>query len=245
MPKASRAPLRDVLMDVISQLPMRSTTAAQLRAITGLDANRVSFSLHRWVDDGFLVSVGDYRRRYFRAQADAMAWMANPVDLPVDPALLEALTLQSRQALLDSTRSKVSRSDLGPLASKLPQRASRPMTAEERRQAAEQRAQQRNADQREQQGDRRKPRINYRHRAGNTTLAPAHAMPAMPAPVTVANGKSHDSTVIVPPTVRITRAPTRPGRFEATGPVIGGFATLPLGRYLDEAGFSKYLETNA
>lgn len=48
-----------------------------------------------------------------------------------------------------------------------------------------------------------------------------------------------------PAAPRITRAPTCPGRFEVTGPVIGGFATLPLGQYLPEAGFSKYLEKTA
>lgn len=178
MTKPSRSPLRDVLLSVINQLPMRSATAAQLRAITGLDANRIAFSLNRWVADGYLVSVGSYGRRYFRHQADATTWAATPVDLPIDPALFDRLCIECRAELQSTTRSRINAVP----TNGLPRRVSRPMTPEERKQ------------------------------------------PAAP---------------------RITRAPTCPGRFEVTGPVIGGFATLPLGQYLPEAGFSKYLETNA
>lgn len=240
MPKASKSPLRDALLRVISQLPMSSATAGQLRTITGLDKDRISFSLNRWVRDGYLVSVGNYRRRYFRFHSDALTWAANPVDLPVDQALIAQISLWVRAELEATTHNRIQ----APNPS-LPPRISRPMTAEERQQEAERRAQRRHAQKREQEGDRAKPRINYRHRIVNTAVAQSHTGQAMPAPVTVSAGATNDSTVIVQPTARITRAPTRPGRFEATGPVIGGFATLPLGRYLDEAGFSKYLETNA
>lgn len=178
MTKSSRSPLRDALLRVITQLPMCSATAGQLRTITGLDSNRIAFSLNRWVKDGYLVSVGSYGRRYFRHQADSITWAATPVDLPVDQALIDRLSIECCAELQSMTRSRINAAP----KNSLPPRVSRPMTPEER-----------------------KP-------------------PAAP---------------------RITRAPIGPGRFEVTGPVIGGFATLPLGQYLPEAGFSKYLEKTA
>lgn len=236
MPKANPSPLRDLILQVISQLPMRSTTAGQLRAITGLDRNRISFSLHSWVQTGHLVSVGEYGRRYFRAQADALAWAGHPVELPVDPALLDSLASLCRSQLKTTTRSRLSTSapqDLVP-------RTSRRMTPEERRQEAARRELQRG-----QQASREKPRLHYRQRPGGTALEPGLKGQARPAPVQITPTAGDDRPVIVPPNVRVTRAAIGPDRFEATGPVIGGFATLPMGRYLEEAGFSKYLESEA
>lgn len=236
MPKASPSPLRDLILQVIVQLPMRSTTAGQLRAITGLDRNRISFSLHHWVQTGHLVSVGEYGRRYFRSQADALTWAGNPVDLPVDQALIDSLATWCRPQLENTTRSRMSTSapkDLVP-------RTARRMTPEERQLEAERRAQLRASE-----AKRDKPRLHYRHRPGSTALAPTHSGQASPPPVQITHNAGDDRPVVVPPNVRITRATIAPGRFEATGPVIGGFATLPLGHYLAEAGFSKYLESKA
>lgn len=68
----------------------------------------------------------------------------------------------------------------------------------------------------------------------------------LPAPVAIAEAQRRPSgEVIVPANVKRTVAPTPPGRYEASGPVIGGFATLRPGHYLPEAGFSAYLEATA
>lgn len=65
----------------------------------------------------------------------------------------------------------------------------------------------------------------------------------VPVPVTIAEHQRRPSgEVIVPVGVKRTVAPVRPGRFEASGPVIGGFATMRPGEYLAEAGFSGYLD---
>lgn len=54
--------------------------------------------------------------------------------------------------------------------------------------------------------------------------------------------KGEPRPVVVPANVKRTVAPVRPGRYEVSGPVIGGFATLPFGQYLDGQGYSRYLE---
>lgn len=68
----------------------------------------------------------------------------------------------------------------------------------------------------------------------------------LPAPVAIAEAQRRPSgEVIVPANVKRTVAPSPPGRYEASGPVIGGFATLRPGHYLPEAGFSSYLDLGA
>ncbi len=65
----------------------------------------------------------------------------------------------------------------------------------------------------------------------------------IPAPVAIAEEQCRPSgEVIVPPDVKRTVAPACAGRFEVSGPVIGGFATMRPGQYLPEAGFSSYLD---
>lgn len=48
--------------------------------------------------------------------------------------------------------------------------------------------------------------------------------------------------IIIPDNVKITKAETKPGRYEVTGPVIGGFATAGIGQYIGPSRFSAYLE---
>lgn len=67
-------------------------------------------------------------------------------------------------------------------------------------------------------------------------------LPAEPAPVQVRKAKPEPRPVVIPDNVKRTVATTRPGRYEVSGPVIGGFATLPFGQYLDGQGYSRYLE---
>lgn len=63
-----------------------------------------------------------------------------------------------------------------------------------------------------------------------------------PAPVSIATRSLRPSgEAIVPADVKRTIAPVHPGRFEATGPVTGGFAAMRPGQYLPETGFSAYL----
>ncbi len=63
-----------------------------------------------------------------------------------------------------------------------------------------------------------------------------------PAPVSIPTRQLRPSgEVIVPGDVKRTIAPVHPGRFEATGPIAGGFATMRPGQYLPETGFSAYL----
>lgn len=66
-----------------------------------------------------------------------------------------------------------------------------------------------------------------------------------PAPVSIAVRQLRPrGDVIVPPDVKRTVAPVRPGRFEPTGPVLGGFATMRPGQYLPETGFSGYVDNS-
>lgn len=48
--------------------------------------------------------------------------------------------------------------------------------------------------------------------------------------------------IVIPPNVKRTVGPTPAGRYEVTGPVIGGFATMRPGHYLPDAGYSSYLD---
>lgn len=63
----------------------------------------------------------------------------------------------------------------------------------------------------------------------------------LPAPVSIGDRRPKGEAT-VPAGVKRTVAPVRPGRFEVTGPVIGGFATMRPGQYRPEAGFSNYLD---
>lgn len=68
----------------------------------------------------------------------------------------------------------------------------------------------------------------------------------LPAPVAIVEAQRRPSgEVIVPDNVKRTVVPVRPGRYEVSGPVVGGFATLRPGHYLPEAGFSSYLDGGA
>jgi len=67
----------------------------------------------------------------------------------------------------------------------------------------------------------------------------------VPAPVAIAEEQRRPSgEVIVPANVKRTVKPAPAGRYEVTGPVIGGFATMRPGHYLPKAGFSSYLDAN-
>ena len=69
-----------------------------------------------------------------------------------------------------------------------------------------------------------------------------HERKHFPAPVSISVRQLRPSgEVIVPPDVKRTIAPVRPGRFEPTGPIVGGFATMRPGQYLPETGFSGYV----
>lgn len=69
-----------------------------------------------------------------------------------------------------------------------------------------------------------------------------HERKHFPAPVSISVRQLRPSgEVIIPPDVKRTIAPVRPGRFEPTGPIVGGFATMRPGQYLPETGFSGYV----
>ncbi len=48
--------------------------------------------------------------------------------------------------------------------------------------------------------------------------------------------------VVIPENVKRTVQVAPPGRFALSGLVVGGFATMKPGQYLDDSGFSRYLE---
>lgn len=113
--------------------------------------------------------------------------------------------------------------------------------AKQARDAAEARREQRRLAQ--QQAPRQRPaRPTARRGADLVAKQPL----ARPAPVRVAEEQRRpQGEVIVPATVKRTVVPAPAGRFEATGPVIGGFATMRPGQYLPESGFSSYLDGGA
>jgi hypothetical protein len=81
-------------------------------------------------------------------------------------------------------------------------------------------------------------------------FGPLHTVPepaSVPPPVIVktkAPTATKQREIVIPAGVKVTRCPAPPSRYSTTGPVVGGFATMPLGQYLGETGFSKYLEGN-
>lgn len=48
--------------------------------------------------------------------------------------------------------------------------------------------------------------------------------------------------VVIPENVKRTVQVAPPGRFAPSCPAVGGFATMKPGQYLDDSGFSRYLE---
>ena len=64
---------------------------------------------------------------------------------------------------------------------------------------------------------------------------PVRVVKLAPAKSVVAGVPRLDAAqpVLIPSNVKITRIPAPVGRFEVTGPVVGGFATLGIGRYIE------------
>jgi hypothetical protein len=84
-------------------------------------------------------------------------------------------------------------------------------------------------------------RLRSTLRPGDPRCTPSQEHPA--APVTLRTPRPAPTlNPVIPPNVKITRLPAPPGRFEMAGPVVGGFATMRPGKYLEETGFSRYLE---
>lgn len=71
------------------------------------------------------------------------------------------------------------------------------------------------------------------HKAPLRPLAPAPKKPAM-TPSRHVSTKGPGGTAQAPDMSRTVRTtwPTPPGRYDVTGPVVGGFATMGVGRYL-------------
>lgn len=212
VPKATRAPNQTRVYEYVASMP-RGATQAQIRLSLGLDIESSTTLIAQMCKSGRLHSIGPVCWKRYFTDADLMESMREEVIAEIQRVRTE------RRETARELKNERKRALRASLPAKPPKERKPP---KDRRQFMIE------------------PRTKHKAAPAKRAAPVVELMaPARPdtAPVKIKRSKAHDCEPFIPPHVKVKYCEGYRGdvRFMVSAPVVGGFATMGIGRYMEQA----------